>query len=360
MYTLDDSGAKGMSLLDFPAPAGRVVGEAFDAAVETNPIPLFMQSMELNNARARGFVMPKEQAAIQAKAAGVDVKVPDTGITQDALGILIERRRDEAARNLLMARSPGGLATAGTFGAGLAGALLDPVNAAAGFIPVLGGTRYAGVLADAATAGARAGVRLGVGAAEGAVGAAAVEIPTMSLRRDLQDDYSLYDSLANIAFGTMASAGIRGVGGAVRDRVVGLSRARELDALRSIEPEVWQQLRQRAANEQERAFWGDLEAGFQRGEGIPPELRAAMERERNQPEFDAGDGRIPRRSAPRSANWPTKRLSAGSRRCAPRCSTRAWSPTRRCARRSPSPTPRPRSCSSRRPRSGPSGFPRRR
>lgn len=280
MFTVNDTAARGTTLFDFPAPSGSVVGAAFDDALETNPVPMFMLSRELTNARESGPRLPREQALEEAKRAGVGVTVPADGITQQALGILIERRRDDAARQVLYARREGVAATAGMFAAGLAGAMMDPVNAAAGFIPILGGTRYAGMLAEASTVGARAGVRLGIGAVEGAVGAAAVEVPTMALRRDLQDDYSLYDSLANIAFGTVASAGLRGVSGAARDAWVGIARARELDALRAVDPEVWQSMRLAAESTQERAFWQDLEVGFQRGVGIPEGMRAAFERDR--------------------------------------------------------------------------------
>lgn len=294
MFTVTDTAAKGTTLLDFPAPAGRVVGAAFDDALETNPVPLFMQSMELNSARQAGYRMSKDEADAESKRQGVDVKVGEDGITLPAFNILAERRRDDAARQLLMARSPGGVATVGGIGAGFAGALMDPVNVATGFIPVLGGTRYAAMLGEAATVGSRAAIRAGVGAAEGAVGAAATELPTLALRRDLQDDYSLYDSLANIAFGTFASAGIRGVSGAARDAWLGMARARELDALRGVDPSVWAKMRAQAASGEERAFWGDLEQGFQRGEGIPPELAQQMSTKRWQ---DLADVAIERRAA---------------------------------------------------------------
>jgi hypothetical protein len=55
----------------------------------------------------------------------------------------------------------------------------------------------------------------------------------------VQDDYTLYDSLANIAFGTFASSGLRAVGGLARDRWKGLAAARQEDFLRSIEPSEW-------------------------------------------------------------------------------------------------------------------------
>ncbi len=280
MYTLTDSEAPGLSLLDYPAPAGKVIGGAFDEALETNPVPLFMLSREMNDTTGT-VLLDKQTASQKASLAGVKIKVPEEGLTERALSILIERRKDEAARQVLFARGEGTGQAVGKFGAAMAGTMMDPVNIASGFIPVLGGTRYAATLERAASVGARAGVRVGVGAAEGLVGATAVELPTLNMRRELQDDYSLYDSLANIAFGTFASAGLRGVAGVARDAWVGVRAAREMDLVRSIEPEQWRAWSLEKQRAEERAFLGDLEQGFQRGQGMPDELTAKWAQERN-------------------------------------------------------------------------------
>jgi len=287
VWTLSNRAAP-IPLADIPAPAGAVIGAAFDHAIDTNPVPMFMQDLELQRAKTQGPILTQQQVGEEAARFGVSVPAPKEGMSMAATRILIQRRQDEAAFQLQMARSPGGfLVGGGQFAAGMAGSLLDPLNLAAGMIPVLNGTRYAAMLGTAATVGSRAGIRLGIGAAEGAVGAGLVEIPTALLHRDLQDDYSLGDSLANIAFGTFASAGLRAGGGFARDAYLGLSKARQIDALRAIDPEVWAKMRDQAATAQERAFYSDLEQGFQRGEGIPDGMRAAFERERNQGEFNA-------------------------------------------------------------------------
>lgn len=271
MWTLTDSAPEGLTLFDFPAPAGRVIAGAFDDALETNPVPLFMLSRELNSAREAGPRLTKEDALDQAKRSGVQVTVPDDGISQSALGILIERRKDQAARDLLFSRREGSPAAIGSFAAQLAGALMDPVNAAAGYIPVLSGTRYAAALERAASAGGRMAMRAGVGAAEGVVGASIVEAPISALRRDLQDEYTLYDSLANIAFGTFASAGLRATGGLAVDA---WARMRSLRA-RQIAADTT------AAMDLEREMVSDLELGTERGPGIPSAMAASMEARRS-------------------------------------------------------------------------------
>lgn len=284
MYTLTDSAPPRMSLLDFPAPAGRVIAGAFDDAIESNPVPLFVLSRELNANRNQGPMLQWWEAQDQVKRAGVKVAVPDDGISQSALSILIERRRDDAAREVLFARKEGPGATIGTFGAGLAGSLMDPVNAAAGFIPVLSGTRYAGLLERAATTGSRFAVRGAVGAAEGVAGAAAVEVPTIGLRRDLQDEYGLYDSLANIAFGTFASSGLRMVSGLARDRWKGLHAARQEDYLRSIEPSEWAAARRAYEQQIGRDMDLELRAGFDVGHGPTDGLTERWAAQRQQAE----------------------------------------------------------------------------
>lgn len=281
MYTLTDAAPTDQRLVDFPAPAGQVVSGAFDDALETNPVPLYMLSRELNAQRDVGPKLEWWEAQEQAKHAGVKVNVPDEGISQGALAIMIERRKDQASRDLLFARKEGFGATAGMFAAGTAGALMDPLNVTAGFIPVLSGTRYAQALSRAATAGGRAGIRLGVGAAEGAVGSAIVEAPTLSLHGELQDEYSLYDSLANMAFGTFASSGIRGVTGAMRDRWKGIQAARQEDFLRSVDPAEWKAVREAYEQQIERDMFADLEGGFSRGAGPDEGLRARWEEERD-------------------------------------------------------------------------------
>lgn len=299
MYTVNDTAAQGASLLDFPAPAGRVIRGAFDDAVETNPVPLFMLSRELTAANERQPRMQWWEAQDQAKRAGVKVDVPEEGISQGALSILIERRTDEAARSLLFARKEGMGATAGTFAAGFAGSLMDPVNAASGFIPVLSGTRYAAMLGKAATVGERAAVRAGIGAGEGFAGAAAVELPTIALRRDMQDEYGLYDSLANIAFGTFANTGLRMVAGGARDYWRGIRVARQEDFLRSIEPGEWAAARTAYEQQLERSMDQELRGGFDTGEGPSDGLRARWASNRRSAEIagqaDEAVGRMTRR-----------------------------------------------------------------
>ena len=94
---------------------------------------------------------------------------------------------------------------------------LDPINAASAFIPVVGEARYASWLADAGGVVGRTALRAGVGAAQGAVGQAAIEPLRLGLAAGEQSDYTATDSLLNIAYGGLLGGGLHSVAGAIAD-----------------------------------------------------------------------------------------------------------------------------------------------
>lgn len=225
------------TLLDVPADTGDVFGAAFDEAFSTNPSTSAYRLEEFNQQeQGRAVVMGPEsyfapnagrlepetpligaeQAREQVAGAGLDIKIPDQGIRQGALELLVERHREQLARQQIMARAGGGSMPTQIAGS-LAASLLDPLNIASAFVPVVGEARYARLLAGAATPLGRAAVRGGVGALEGSVGAAILEpLPLLAAQQD-QTDYGLSDSLANIALGGLLGGGLHSVGGAVSD-----------------------------------------------------------------------------------------------------------------------------------------------
>lgn len=158
-----------------------------------------------------------EIAAARIAEAGVKIEVPEEGITEGALNVLIRRKRDELVRLDAINRSPAGMRSVAGFGAQVAATLLDPLNVASAFIPVVGQARYTALIAGAAGAVGRAGVRAGVGAVEGAVGAALLEPAIYGLHQQLQDEYTMADSLVNLAVGSVMGGGLHIGGGAVRD-----------------------------------------------------------------------------------------------------------------------------------------------
>ncbi|BBP51253.1 hypothetical protein PHLH3_08790 [Pseudomonas sp. St386] len=225
------------TMLDIPAESGEVFDAAFGGALDTNPSNSLARAEELTGQeQGRAMVMGPEsylapdagRAApetpmLDAQAArdrvagmGLDIKIPDQGIREGALDVLVGRHREQAARQQVLARASGG--SMGTqVAASLAASLLDPLNIASAFVPVVGPARYGAMLARASGPLARAGVRAGVGAVEGAVGAAIIEpFPLLAASMD-QTEYGLSDSLANIALGGVLGGGLHSVGGAVSD-----------------------------------------------------------------------------------------------------------------------------------------------
>lgn len=182
-----------------------------------------------------------EVAQARIKEAGVKVEIPEEGISDAALNVLIRRKQDDMVRMDAINRSPAGMRSIAGFGAQIAATLLDPLNVASAFIPVVGQARYTALIAGAAGAVGRAGVRAGVGALEGAVGAALLEPAVYGLHQSLQDDYTMADSLLNIGIGAFAGAGLRAGGGALLDLAPGSAARRaatmdypgRLDALRA-------------------------------------------------------------------------------------------------------------------------------
>ncbi|WP_225924155.1 hypothetical protein [Pseudomonas khavaziana] len=223
------------TMLDIPADSGEVWDASFSGAYATNPTSSItrMQALEDEEIGAPQVGaglgrLPSQRLApdtplLDAQAArdkvsgmGLDIKIPEQGIRQGALDILIDRHREQAARQQVMARANGG--SFGTqLAAGISASLLDPLNIASAFVPVVGEARYAAMLGRAASPLGQAGIRAGVGAVEGAVGAAIIEpLPLLAAQQD-QTEYGLSDSLANIAMGGLLGGGLHTVGGAVSD-----------------------------------------------------------------------------------------------------------------------------------------------
>jgi len=140
------------------------------------------------------------------------------GETEEGLALRIKWKQEELARAYVLSRSDGDVSTmVAQFGVGLFGSMLDPLNVAAGFVPVIGVARYSKMLQQQASALGRTRVRAQVGAAEGIVGTALIEPGLLLATGATQYDYDLYDSFANLAFGAALGGGMHGLAGAVRD-----------------------------------------------------------------------------------------------------------------------------------------------
>jgi hypothetical protein len=238
-------------LEEVPAPLSDTLSAASVEAWLRSPFDSSRRSMELgremggepvdlggefgfdNRSEPASPRLGAEAARARIKDEGLDLKVPDAGIPQGALDILIKRKKEENQRKATFARGPSDLwSQAAQFGVGVGVSLLDPLNVASAFIPIVGPARYSAALAQAGSAMGRAGVRARFGAIEGAAGAAIVEPIVYGAAQHEQADYGLSDSLLNLAFGTVLGGGLHTGLGAAGDA---LARRRSIYEARAVD-----------------------------------------------------------------------------------------------------------------------------
>lgn len=209
---------------------------AFDQAMFDNPTSATRRINELTGAEQGGIVspaypaygipevrrepetpiLPPAEARRRVAESGLDISIDDTGIREGALEILLERKREERERQMVLQNAPASTVPVQLL-AGFAASAVDPINIASAFIPVVGEARYASMLASATSRAGRFGVRAKVGALQGAVGAAAIEPLILYASAQDQADYGLGDSMMNIAFGTVLGGGLHATGGLISE-----------------------------------------------------------------------------------------------------------------------------------------------
>ncbi|MGK9045822.1 hypothetical protein KXR63_00480 [Stutzerimonas chloritidismutans] len=206
------------AMFENPTSAARRIGELNreeQGTVEMQAYPAY--GIPERRAEPETPLLTAEQARARIKEEGLDLTVEDSGIRSGALDILIERKREEVKRKLILDNAPASTIPVQLL-AGFGASVLDPINVASAFVPIVGEARYASMLARAGTSvAARAAVRAQVGAVEGAVGAALVEPLVLYASAQDQADYGAVDSLLNIAFGSVMGGGLHSAGGYISD-----------------------------------------------------------------------------------------------------------------------------------------------
>jgi hypothetical protein len=149
--------------------------------------------------------VPIADAQARLKAEGItDVKLPDQPtIRQGVLDLMIDHARERQAYNAAVSRGPQGFwPGAASFATSIGVGILDPVNAAAFSVPVLGEARTARIIQSAGdTLFGRAAAKFGVGALQGGVGSALLEPANWWLHTQDGQDYTYADTLRSIAMG---------------------------------------------------------------------------------------------------------------------------------------------------------------
>ncbi len=221
IWTSEPSALDRTYVEQLPAPLSRVLGATAEEAFITNPTTAVVNDFRLLNKIDSPHVSAAD-ARTKAEEAGVRLNIPSDGVPEGILNYWIEAKKDEQKRQATLARGEGGFVNGlARFGVSAGVSLLDPINIASAFVPVVSEAKWAESLGQAASKLGRAGVRLRYGALEGAVGAAMVEPLVYSSMQFQQLDYGLADSLMNVAVGGALGGGLHMGAGAAYDAVKG-------------------------------------------------------------------------------------------------------------------------------------------
>ena len=158
-----------------------------------------------------------EEQKAYIKREGLEGRLaPGEHYTREELEFLARLKHEEIDRKLTREKAAAWMAPFG-FLAELGASFTDPINLAMSLVPVLPEARIMRLMAKAKGAWGRAGIRAGAGAAEGAIGAAALEPLILGGKTELQQEYDLADSLMNVVFGASMGAVMKPAAGAAGD-----------------------------------------------------------------------------------------------------------------------------------------------
>jgi hypothetical protein len=167
--------------------------------------------MDFDFGKADEYQDPKTLNAQYGQSLGLTFDRPTRA---GAVSIMVRRKQEEIARQASLNRAPGGLTYGiANFATMLAVSATDPLNVASAFIPIVPEARAALWTAKYGKTAARAFT----GGIEGAVGAAGIEPINYGAAQYLGDDYTMGDSLINVALGTVLGGGLHVGFGAVSD-----------------------------------------------------------------------------------------------------------------------------------------------
>ena len=158
----------------------------------------------------------EEQKAYIKREGLEGLLAPGEHYTREELEFLARLKHEEIDRKLTREKAAAWMAPFG-FLAELGASFTDPINLAMSLVPVLPEARMMRLMAKAKGAWGRAGIRTGAGAAEGAIGAAALEPLILGGKTELQQEYDLADSLMNVVFGASMGAVMKPAAGAAGD-----------------------------------------------------------------------------------------------------------------------------------------------
>lgn len=200
----------------FPLGLGESIKTGFEEAAISGPVFGGLLANQIRVANQQGTLLTQAEAKAQAAAEGFpELAIPSAGMTDQGLEVMLSLARDRAEGEERLSRASGG----GAFVGSLAGGFADPIMAGLNFVPIVGQSREAAILAKAsikAGFGGRILARGAIGAVEGAIGS----LPSMALnaatRQAVGDDYTVDDAFAeftsSVLLGGAMQAGIGQIG----------------------------------------------------------------------------------------------------------------------------------------------------
>ena len=210
---------------------GNFLGAQIDDAWRFSAINSLARSVELGEASLYGTKLSAEEANKKYGIAGK--LIFDSPVSEVEAQIMRDRKHDEMNQEFIIGSGSTSFGrSAGGFTAGLITSVLDPVNLASSFIPVVGEIRYARMLERFGNVAWKA--RLLKGSIEAGVGNALVEPFVLLPAMQEQANYGLTDSAINLGFGTIVGAGMHVAGGAIGDMFKRVEIAKELKRTQDI------------------------------------------------------------------------------------------------------------------------------
>lgn len=190
---------------------GAVAGETWDF----NPLMSLVRLTELTEAKIDDSetepLVSKDILNEKYNPIGLEFEDDEK---QSVVDILVERKRNERRRQDIIQRGPQGvLPSTAKILTGIGVSVLDPINIASAFVPVLSQARFASL---AGRFGLNA-ARTTRGVVEGAVGATLVEPIVYAAATSEQADYGLRDSFLNVTFGSIIGGGLHVGSGKLKD-----------------------------------------------------------------------------------------------------------------------------------------------
>lgn len=196
------------------------LGDVLKATAEEtwarNPLESTQTLIELQRAAQdeNSPLVPKDQLNKEYGELGLSFEEDEY---QSVVDLMVEEKQAERQRQEIIARGPQGFGVGvAKFAVGLGVSMLDPINVASAFIPVVGQARMAQMVAKQGFTRAR----FAKGIREGAVGAAVVEPVVALAASELQADYGLADSFLNITFGSILGGGLHVASGKLSDLAI--------------------------------------------------------------------------------------------------------------------------------------------